>query len=65
MRVSVEIEDSLYEKAIELADPSMDSSNLFNEALKIFIRVRSSERLMALGAAAPEIKDIPRCYLPI
>ena len=60
MRVSVEIEDSLYEKAIELADPSMDSANLFNEALKIFIRVRSSERLMALGAAAPGIKDIPR-----
>ena len=56
MRVSVEIEDSLYEKAIELADPSMDSSNLFNEALKIFIRVRSSERLMALGASSPGIK---------
>ena len=60
MRVFVEIEDSLYEKAIELADHSMDSANLFNEALKIFIRVRSSERLMALGAAAPGIKDIPR-----
>ena len=37
MRVSVEIEDSLYEKAIELADPSMDFANLFNEALQIFI----------------------------
>jgi len=60
MRVFVEIEDSLYEKAIELADPSMDSSNLFNEALKIFIRVRSSERLMALGASSPGIKEIPR-----
>jgi hypothetical protein len=60
MRVFVEIEDSLYEKAIELADPSMDSSNLFNEALKIFIRVRLSERLMALGASSPGIKEIPR-----
>jgi len=56
MRVFVEIEDSLYEKAIELADHSMDSANLFNEALKIFIRVRSSERLMALGASSPGIK---------
>ena len=65
MRESFEIEESLHEKAIELANSSMDFANLFNEALQIFIWVGSSERLIALGAAAPEIKDIPRCYLPI
>ena len=37
MRESFEIEESLHEKAIELANSSMDFANLFNEALQIFI----------------------------
>lgn len=60
MRTTVTIEDSLYEKALELADPSMDKADLFREAVKTFIRVRASKRLSALGASVPEMDDIPR-----
>ena len=60
MRTTVTIEDSLYQKALELADPSMDKADLFREAVKMFIRIRASKRLIALGGSLPEIKDIPR-----
>lgn len=60
MRTTVTIEDSLYEKALEVADPSMDKADLFREAVKTFIRIRASKRLAALGASMPEMDDIPR-----
>lgn len=60
MRTTVTIDDSLYKKALELADPSMDKADLFREAVKTFVRVRASKRLIALGAALPEMHDIPR-----
>ena len=60
MRTTVTIEDSLYEKAMELADPTMDKADLFREAIKTFIRVRASNRLIALGASSPEMEEIPR-----
>jgi metal-responsive CopG/Arc/MetJ family transcriptional regulator len=60
MRTTVTIDDSLYEKALELADPSMDKSDLFREAIKTFVRVRAAKRLIALGATMPEMNDIPR-----
>lgn len=60
MRTTVIIEDELYHKALEVADPAMNKSELFREALKTFIRVRAAQRLAALGGTAPEIKDISR-----
>lgn len=60
MRTTVTIEDTLYQQAIELADQSMDKSDLFREAIKTFIRVQSAKRLAALGGAVPEMQDIPR-----
>lgn len=60
MRTTVTIEDSLYEKALEVADPSMDKADLFREAIKIFVRVQASRRLSALGASMPDMDDIPR-----
>jgi len=60
MRTTVTIEDSLYERALEVADPSMNKADLFKEAIKTFIRIRASKRLIALGASTPKIKDIPR-----
>jgi hypothetical protein len=60
MRTTVTIEDSLYEKALDLADPAMDKADLFREAIKTYIRVRASKRLIALGATMPEMSDIPR-----
>lgn len=60
MRTTVTIEDELYAKALELADPKMDKADLFREAVKTFVRVRAAARLAALGSAAPEMRDIPR-----
>jgi hypothetical protein len=60
MRATVTVDDALYEKALELADPAMDKADLFREAIKTFIRVQAAKRLAALGSALPEMKEIPR-----
>ncbi len=59
MRTPVTIEDALYEKALEVAGPSMDKSELFREAIKTFVRVQGAKRLAALGGTMPGIKDVP------
>ena len=50
MRTTVTIDDALYEQALEVAEPGMDKTDLFREAIKTFIRVQSAKRLTALGA---------------
>jgi metal-responsive CopG/Arc/MetJ family transcriptional regulator len=60
MRTTVTIEDALYEKALELADPGMEKSELFKEAIQTFVRVQASKRLAALGGKAPKMNDVPR-----
>lgn len=60
MRTTVTIEDALYEQALELADPELDKSELFREAIKTFVRVQAAKRLAALGGAAPEMEAVPR-----
>ncbi len=60
MRTTVTIDDDLYEKALEVADPAMDRADLFREAMKTFVRVQAAKRLAALGAAMPEMQEVPR-----
>jgi Arc/MetJ family transcription regulator len=60
MRTTVTIDDALYERALEVADPTMDKIDLFREASKTFVRVQSAKRLASLGAAMPDMPDIPR-----
>ncbi|TXI98645.1 MAG: type II toxin-antitoxin system VapB family antitoxin [Aquabacterium sp.] len=60
MRTTVTIDDALYERALEVADPTMDKADLFREAIKTFVRVQAAKRLAALGATMPEMQDIPR-----
>lgn len=60
MRTTVTIDDALYERALEVAEPTMDKADLFREAIKTFVRVQAAKRLAALGSAAPKMKDIPR-----
>lgn len=60
MRTTVTLDDELYQKALELADPEMNKADLFREAISTFIRVRAAHRLVALGGAAPAMEDIPR-----
>ena len=60
MRTTVTIEDTLYEQTLAMADPGMDKTELFRKAIRTFIRVRAAQRLAALGAAAPDMADVPR-----
>ena len=60
MRTTVTIDDALYERALEVADPAMDKADLFREAVKVFVRVQAAKRLDALGAATPDMPEIPR-----
>jgi Arc/MetJ family transcription regulator len=60
MRTTVTIDDELYEKALEVADPTMDRADLFREAVKTFVRVQAAKRLAALGATQPKMRDVPR-----
>ena len=60
MRTTVTIDDALYERALEVADPAMDKADLFREAVKTFVRVQAAKRLSALGASMPDLQDIPR-----
>ncbi len=60
MRTTVTIDDDLYQKALELADPAMDRADLFREAVKTFVRVQAAKRLAALGATVPKMPDVPR-----
>lgn len=60
MRTTVTIDDDLYEKALAVAEPGMDKSEIFREAMKTFVRVQSAKRLAALGGTVPEIQDVPR-----
>jgi hypothetical protein len=60
MRTTVTIDDRLFERALEVADPDMDKADLFREAIKTFVRVQAAKRLAALGGGAPDMADIPR-----
>ena len=60
MRTTVTIDDELYQKALDVADPEMARSDLFREAIKVFVRVQAGKRLAALGGKAPAMKNVPR-----
>jgi hypothetical protein len=59
MRMTVTIDDSLYEKALELAGPDMDKTDIFREALMTFVRVQAGKRLVALGGSRSDSSDDP------
>lgn len=60
MRTTVTIDDELYQRALDVADPEMDKGDLFREAMKVFVRVQAGKRLAALGGKARGMKDISR-----
>ena len=60
MRTTITIDDALYQKALDLADPKMDKADLFREAVSTFVRVQAGKRLAALGGLAPAMPDVPR-----
>lgn len=60
MRTTITIDDELFRKAVEVADPGMDKAEIVREAMRVFVRIQSGKRLAALGGAAPRMQDIPR-----
>ena len=49
MRYTVTIDDDLYEKALQMAEPGLSPSELFQEAFLTYVRVRTAQRLHARG----------------
>jgi Arc/MetJ family transcription regulator len=60
VRTTVTIDDELYQRALEVADPGTDRADLFREAMKVFVRVQAGKRLAALGGKAPRMRPVPR-----
>lgn len=60
MRTTVTIDDELFQRALEVADPGTDKSDLFRDAMKVFVRVQAGKRLAALGGKMPRMKPVPR-----
>ena len=60
VRTTVTIDDELFQRALEVADPGTDKADLFREAMKVFVRVQAGKRLAALGGKAPRMKSVPR-----
>lgn len=60
MRITVTIDDALFERALEVSEPGIEKADLIREAVKTYVRVQSAKRLAALGGAAPQMSDISR-----
>ena len=60
MRTTLTIDDQLFAKAVALAEPGIDRSELIRECVKAFIRRQTASRLAALGGQAPDIELAPR-----
>jgi Arc/MetJ family transcription regulator len=60
MRTTLTIDDELFAKAVELAAPGMEKSELIRECVKAFIQRQTARRLTALGGQAPDIELAPR-----
>ena len=60
MRTTLTIDDELFAKALELAAPGMEKSELIRECVKAFIQQQTARRLAALGGQAPDIEQVPR-----
>ena len=60
MKTTVTIDDELFHKALAMADPKMDHSDIFREAFKTFIEVQAAKRLIALGGSTTDIKPVRR-----
>lgn len=60
MRTTLTIDDQLFAKALSLAEPGIEKSELIRECVKAFIQRQTARRLAALGGQAPDIELAPR-----
>ena len=60
MRTTLTIDDQLFAKAVALAEPGIEKSELIRECFKAFIQRQTARRLASLGGLAPDIDLAPR-----
>ena len=60
MRTTLTIDDELFGRAMALAPPGVEKSELIRECVKAFIRQQAARRLAALGGQASDITLAPR-----
>jgi len=60
MRTTITIDDELFEKALALAEPGQEKSDLVRECVRTFVRIQAARRLAALGGKVPEMTLPPR-----
>jgi Arc/MetJ family transcription regulator len=60
MRTTLTIDDELFAKAVALAKPGIERSELLRECVAAFIQRQTARRLAALGGQAPDISLAPR-----
>ncbi len=60
VRTTLTIDDQLFAKAMALAEPGIEKSELLRECIKAFIQRQAARRLAALGGQAPDIELVPR-----
>ena len=60
MRSTLTIDDQLFARALALADPGVEKSELIRECVKAFIQRQTARRLAALGGQAPDVELAPR-----
>ena len=60
MRITVTIDDELFNKAVEMADPNIGRTELVREVFKSFIQVQAARRLIALGGSTRHMRPVRR-----
>ncbi len=60
MRTTLTIDDELFDKAVSLAEPGIEKSELIRECVRAFIQRQTARRLAALGGQAPDMELAPR-----
>jgi len=60
MRITLTIDDEPFAKALELAAPGTEKSELLRECVRVFIQRQTARRLAALGGQAPDVELAPR-----
>ena len=60
MRTTLTIDDRLFDRAMALAAPGVEKSELIRECVKAFIQQQTARRLAALGGQIADIELAPR-----
>mgnify|MGYP003383530135 CR=1 FL=1 len=60
MRTTLTIDDELFARAVALAEPGIERSELLKECVKAFIQRQTARRLAALGGQVPDMELAPR-----